>query len=124
MAGAAKADITRAFGGITCTWPSATHNGTVICERSTGTGYTAALSTRFVLVKNGSGQVAFFRNQPTNSPGFRHSNDPRVFHTETHRSITCRWVRLPPTTEEAATCNRADGHGYLFLVGRKVVAVS
>ena len=111
----------RTYAGITCTWPSSTRDGAVVCQRSDGTGLVGAVGQRFVIVRTAKGRVLFFRNQPTASPGFGPLHDPRVFHSETHRSITCFWSRV---AGELVGCHRADRHAYVVSVGQKIVLVA
>lgn len=118
---ASAAPVTRTYASVTCTWPSSTSEGSVVCGRSDGTGFAGAVAQRFVLFRNAKWQVVFFRNQPTRSPGYGPANDPRIFHSETHRGIVCYWSRQGGG---AAVCNRADRHGYVLLVGARLVGVA
>jgi hypothetical protein len=122
-AGAATAagNTVRTYAGITCSWPSSSSEGTVVCHRANGTGLAVGVAIRFVFVRTWrTGKVLFFRNQPTNSPGYGPLRDKRIFHSETHRGIVCQWSR---TAGGTALCNRADRHGYLAAVSHFQVLV-
>jgi len=108
----------RTYAGITCLWLASTHYGSVACQRADGAGLVGVVSHPFVAVRTAKGRIVLFKNQPTQSRGFGPVKDKRIFHSETHRGIACYWTR---TGGGVALCNRADKHGYVIGVGRRLV---
>jgi hypothetical protein len=123
VADASAPSIVRTYAGITCEWPT-THEGSVICHRVTGAGFAGVVAERFVMVKNPRGRVAFFRNQPTHSPGFGPFDDPRVFHKETHRGVICYWTRIGGGASGCNVGGPSGGHGYIVFTGHTLISVS
>jgi hypothetical protein len=121
-AGAAtKSDIVSTYGGIRCTWQGGDNSQTV-CMRSDGKGYAGGIARSFVSVFTvATGRLAFFRDQSLRSPGYGPLTDKRIFHSESHRGITCAWSRLGGGE---AICNRTDWYGYVLRVARELVSVA
>ena len=118
---ATKWDIVRTYAGIRCTWTGGTDSQTV-CSLSDRKGYAGAVARSYVSVFTVAPErVVFFRDQPLRSRGSGPLTDKRVFHSESHRGITCAWSRHGGGV---AICNRSDRHGYVLTVARERVSVA
>jgi hypothetical protein len=116
-----SANIARTYAGIQCNWLSNVTQGLVVCRRADRRGYAGGVAQRFVMVTTvATRRWLFIRNQPRKSPGFAPVNDKRIFHSETHRGISCAWSRLDGG---GALCWRADRHGYVVGVSHSHVLV-
>ena len=121
-AAATSADIVRTYAGITCTWPGSKtlSEGGALCWRADGAGVVGSVTQSFVMVRTRSGRTLFFRNQPL-SNAFGQIDDSRVFHSESHRGIICKWSHIGGG---GTLCARADNRGLVVGVARLLVAVT
>jgi hypothetical protein len=116
-----KWDTVRTYAGIRCTWQGG-NGGQTVCSRSDRKGYAGAVARSYVSVFTVAPErVMFFRDQPLRSHGYGPLTNQRVFHSESHRGITCAWSRL---SGGVAICSRTDRHGYVLAVGRERVSVA
>ena len=114
-------DTVRTYAGIRCAWTGG-NDGQTVCSRSDRKGYAGGIARSYVSVFTvATGRLVFFRDQPLRSRGSGPLTDKRVFHSESHRGITCAWSRHGGGV---AICNRSDRHGYVLTVARERVSVA
>jgi hypothetical protein len=119
----ADRDIRSTHGRILCVWTSSPNGeAQADCVRPDGVGYIVVVTPTYVWVAkpDDPGYDVFLRRQPKHSHGFKVTKDRNVFHTETHRGITCRWEHVYGGSVE---CNRADNHGYAVVATQSFVSV-
>src|SRR5262245_20555707 len=107
----AKWDIVRTYAGIRCTWAGG-YDGQAVCSRSDRKGYAGAVARSYVSVFTVAPErVVFHRDQAFRSHGDGPLTAKRVFHSESHRGITCAWSRR---SGGVAICTRTDRRGYVL----------